>query len=40
MQSFEQYDEIGKYFAKGKQRDNDANEEQTHLKIHDLSMEE
>ena len=26
MRSFEQYDEICKYFAEGKQRDNDANE--------------
>ena len=26
MRSFEQYDEIGKYFAEGKQKDNDANE--------------
>ena len=25
MRSFEQYDEICKYFAEGKQRDNDAN---------------
>ena len=33
MRSFEQYDEICKYFAKGKQRDNDANEIQKHLQI-------
>ena len=26
MRSFEQYDEICKYFTEGKQRDNDANE--------------
>ena len=26
MRSFEQYDEIRKYFAEGKQRDNNANE--------------
>ena len=26
MRSFEQYDEIGKYFAEGKQKDNNANE--------------
>ena len=32
MRSFEQYDEICKYFAEGKQRDNDANEIQKHLK--------
>ena len=31
MRSFEQYDEICKYFAEGKQRDNDANEIQKHL---------
>ena len=38
MQLFEQYDEICKYFAKGKQRDNDTNEVQKHLQLHDLSM--
>ena len=31
MRSFEQYDKICKYFTKGKQRDNDANEIQKHL---------
>ena len=31
MRSFEQYDEICKHFAEGKQRDNDANEIQKHL---------
>ena len=30
MRSFEQYDEICKYFAEGKQRDNNANEIQKH----------
>ena len=40
MQLFEQYDEICKCFAEGKQRDNDANEVQKHLQFHDLSMEE
>ena len=40
MQSFEQYNEICKYFTKGKQMDNNANEEQRHLQRHDLSMEE
>ena len=40
MQSFEQYDEICKYFAKGKQKGNDANEVQKHLQLHDLSMGE
>ena len=40
MRSFEQYDEICKYFTKGKQRDNDANEIQKHLQIYDLSLGE
>ena len=40
MRSFEQYDEICKYFAQGKQRDNDANEIQKHLQFYDLSLRE
>ena len=40
MRSFEQYDEICKYFAEGKERDNDANEIQKHLKLYDLSLGE
>ena len=40
MRSFEQYDEICKYFTKGKQRDNDANEIQKHLQLCDLSLGE
>ena len=40
MQSFEQYDEICKYFAKGRQKDNDTNKMQKHLQLHDLSMGE
>ena len=40
MRSFEQYDEICKYFAEGKQRDNDANEIQKHLRLYDLSSGE
>ena len=40
VQSFEQYNEICKHFAKGKQRDNDTNEVQKHLQLHDLSMGE
>ena len=40
MRSFEQYDEICKYFAEGKQRDNDANEIQRHLQLYDLSLGE
>ena len=40
MRLFEQYDEICKYFAEGKQRDNDANEVQKHLQLYDLSLGE
>ena len=40
MRSFEQYDEICKYFAEGKQRDNDATEIQKHLQLYDLSLRE
>ena len=40
MRSFEQYDEICKYFAKGKLRDNDANEIQKHLQLYNLSLGE
>ena len=40
MRSFEQYDEICKYFAEGKQRGNDANEIQKHLQLYNLSLEE
>ena len=40
MRSFEQYDEICKYFAEGKQKDNNANEIQKHLQLYDLSLEE
>ena len=40
MRSFEQYDKICKYFAGGKQRDNDANEIQKHLQLYDLSLGE
>ena len=40
MRSFEQYDEICKYFAEGKQRDNDANEIQKHLQLYNLSLVE
>ena len=36
----EQYDKICKYFAEGKQRDNDANEIQKHLQLYDLSLGE
>ena len=40
MRSFEQYDETRKYFAEGKQRDNDANEIQKHLQLYNLSLGE
>ena len=40
MRLFEQYDEICKYFAEGKQRDNDANEIQKHLQLYDSSLGE
>ena len=40
MRSFEQYDEICKYFAEGKQRDNDATEIQKHFQLYDLSLGE
>ena len=40
MRSFEQYDEICKYFAEEKQRDNYANEIQKHLQLYDLSLGE
>ena len=40
MRSFEQYDEICKYFAEGKQRDNDANEIQKNLQLYNLSLGE
>ena len=34
MRSFEQYDEICKYFAEGSQKDNNANEIQKHLQLY------
>ena len=37
MRSFEQYDEICKYFAEGVQRDNDVNEVQKQLQLYNLS---
>ena len=40
MRSFEQYDEICRYFAEGKQRDNDANEIQKYLQLNNLSLGE
>ena len=40
MRSFEQYDETRKYFAEGKQKDDNANEVQKNLQLHDLDMGE
>ena len=40
MRSFEQYDEICKYFTEGKQKDNNANEVQKQLQLNDLSVGE
>ena len=40
IRSFEQYDETRKYFAEGKQRDNNANKIQKHLQLYDLSLGE
>ena len=40
MRSFEQYDEICKYFVEGKQKDNNANEVQKRLQLHDLNVRE
>ena len=40
MRSFEQHDEICKYFAEGKQKDNDANEVQKQLQLHNVSVGE
>ena len=38
MRSFEQYDETHKYFAEGKQKDNNANEVQAQLQLHNLGV--
>ena len=40
MRSFGQYDEICKYFAEGSQKDNNTNEVQKHLQLHNLSVGE
>ena len=40
MRSFEQYDEICKYFAEGVQRDSNDNEVQVQLQLYDLSIAE
>ena len=40
MRSFEQYNEICKYFAEGSQKDNNTNEVQKHLQLHNVSVGE
>ena len=40
MRLFEQYDEICKYFAEGKQKDNNTNEIQKNLQFYDVSLGE
>ena len=40
MRSLEQYDKICKYFAEGKQKDNNVNEIQKHLQLHNVSLGE
>ena len=40
MRSFEQYDEICKYFTEGKQKDNNVNEVQKHLQLHNVNVGE
>ena len=40
MQLFEQYNEICKYLAEGKQRDNDVNEVQKHLQLHSVDLKD
>ena len=40
MRSFKQYDETHKCFAEGKQKDDNANEVQKHLQLHDLDVGE
>ena len=40
MRSFEQYDEACKYFTEGKLQDNNPNEVQAQLQLHDLGVVE
>ena len=40
MRSFEQYDEACKYFTEGSQKDNNANEVQKHLQLHNVISEQ
>ena len=40
MRSFEQYDEICKYFTEGSQKDNNANEIKKQLQLHNVNVGE
>ena len=40
MRSFEQYDKICKYFIEESQKDNNTNEVQKHLQLHNVSVGE
>ena len=40
MRKFKQYEEIYKYFAEGKQKDNNANDVQAQLQLYDVSLGE
>ena len=40
MRSFEQYDDICKYFAEGSQKDNNTNEIQKHFQLHNVNVGE
>ena len=40
MRPLEQYDEICKYFTEGRQKDNNTNEVQKHLQLHNVSVGE
>ena len=40
MRSFEQFDEACKYFTEGSQKDNNVNEIQKHLQLHNISVGE
>ena len=40
MRKFKQHDEIYKYFAEGKQKDNNANDVQAQLQLYDVSLGE
>ena len=40
MKSFEQYDKICKYFTEGSQKDNNTNEVQKQLQLHNVNVGE